>query len=103
MGQRRVLGFRALKLADFQPALGHRISGTATGGRDGPMMCSLLRPASNHLLGLTWSQDRTQCSLARALRHMDSPSKGILGRGKAACLKTGMYTCLGQPRMDAQT
>lgn len=83
MGQRRVLGSRALGLADFQPALGHRISVTVTGGQDGPRVCVLLKPASNHLLCLTWSWDKTQGSLVSAVRLMDSPSKGMLGRGKA--------------------
>ena len=82
MGQRRVLGSRAPRLADFQPALGHRISVRVTGGQDGPRVCVLLKPASNHLLCRTWSWDKTQGSPERAIRLMDSPSKGMLGRGK---------------------
>lgn len=101
MGQRRVLGSRALGLADFQPALGHRIPVTVIGGWDEPRVCLLLRPASNHLFCLAYSRTRTQGSLARAVRHMDS--KGILGRGKEVWLKTGKCICLGRPRMDTQT
>lgn len=51
MGQRRVLGLRALGLADFQPGLGHRISVTVIGGHTEPRVCL---PASDHLLCFTW-------------------------------------------------